>query len=250
MKIWISTNGRPSESADTLSKEEGFGRALKGGNIKPKDVLINWGSGTPIETLKQPGKTINIPAHVALATNKLKAFEKFKAANISTPLWTTDKAEAANWGHTLFARTKLQGHSGEGIVVVPKGEDIPDAPLYTFYIFKEREYRVHVCDGKVIDTVRKIRDPQKDVKSWKIRSHENGFIFARECVVPSNERDKLAIKAVQALGLDFGAVDIIEDQDGTPYVLEVNTAPGLEGKTVHVYSEALTELALKYENVL
>lgn len=250
MKIWISTNGRPSESADVLSKEEGFGRAFKGGNIKPKDVLINWGSSSPIETLKQPGKIVNVPAHVAAATNKLKAFKKFKAANVPTPLWTTSKAEAANWGHTLFARTNLQGHSGEGIVVVPKGEEIPDAPLYTFYIFKEREYRVHVCDGKVIDTVRKIRDPGKEVKSWKIRSHKNGFIFARECVTPNKGRDKLAIKSIEALGLDFGAVDIIEDDDGNFYTLEVNTAPGLEGKTVHVYSEALTELALKYENIL
>jgi glutathione synthase/RimK-type ligase-like ATP-grasp enzyme len=40
-----------------------------------------------------------------------------------------------------------------------------------------------------------------------------------------------------ALGLDFGAVDIIQDDGGNFYVLEVNTAPGLEGQTIKSYAE-------------
>ena len=52
----------------------------------------------------------------------------------------------------------------------------------------------------------------------------------------------MGIDAVSALGLDFGAVDIIEDADGKLYVLEVNTAPGLEGQTLTLMAEALKEL--------
>ena len=35
------------------------------------------------------------------------------------------------------------------------------------------------------------------------------------------------IKACVSLGLDFGGIDIIEDSDGTPYVLEGNSAPSM-----------------------
>lgn len=239
MKIWISTNGRPSESAEILSKQPKFGRAIQGGTIKEDDIVVNWGSAAQLNLLKVPKRIINLPERVALASNKLKAFGEFLKTGVKTPLWTTSKEEAVSWDHTLFARTKLTGHSGDGIVVVAKGEEIPDAPLYTYYIFKEREYRVHVCNGTVIDTQRKIRDPNKEVTSWKIRSHENGFIFARNSVLWSQKRDKLAIDAIAALGLDFGAVDIIEDDKDEFYVLEVNTAPGLEGLTVDIYAEAL-----------
>jgi len=236
MKIWVTTNGRPSESADVLSKQDGFGRAIKGGKIKPGDVVINWGSSNPYHFFNV--KILNNPENVGLATNKLKAFQKFEAEGVSIPRYTTDKKVAAGWEHVLFARTKLTGHSGEGIVVVDKGEEIPDAPLYTFYIFKEREFRVHVVNSKVIDTQRKIRDPNREVESWKIRSHQNGFIFARNGIHASQKRNDLAIAACAALGLDFGAVDIIEDNKGNFYVLEINTAPGLEGQTIESYANA------------
>ena len=42
------------------------------------------------------------------------------------------------------------------------------------------------------------------------------------------EQEQLAIKAVRALGLDFGAVDLILADDTKSYVLEVNTGPALE----------------------
>jgi len=42
--------------------------------------------------------------------------------------------------------------------------------------------------------------------------------------------------AVNCLGLDFGAVDIIYNQKkDVSFVLEVNTAPGLEGSTLNEY---------------
>lgn len=243
MKIWVATNGRPSESAAQLTQLENFGRAIKGGKIKPTDTLINWGCAVPLSVLKQPSKVYNQPWAVAQASNKLKAFVKFAEAGVPTPMFTTDKTVAESWSHTVFARTKLTGHSGDGIIVIPKGEDFVDAPLYTFYIFKEREYRVHVVNGKVIDTQRKIRDMSKEVLSWKIRSHENGFMFARGGISRDKAREKVCIDAIKALGLDFGAVDVIQDKDGQYYVLEVNTAPGLEGQTINSYQEAFLELA-------
>ena len=53
-----------------------------------------------------------------------------------------------------------------------------------------------------------------------------------------------AEEAVLALGLDFGAVDLVLCKDtGLPYVLEVNTAPGLHSPTVlAAYVEAIKEM--------
>jgi D-alanine-D-alanine ligase-like ATP-grasp enzyme len=50
-----------------------------------------------------------------------------------------------------------------------------------------------------------------------------------------------AIKAVNCLGLYFGAADVIwNDKEQRAYVLEVNTAPGLEGTTLENYANAFT----------
>src|SRR5690606_38651979 len=67
-----------------------------------------------------------------------------------------------------------------------------------------------------------------------IRNHDNGWVFG---LVRDEDGAAKAIeeaaKAVQVLGLDFGAVDVIIGRDdGLPYVLELNTAPGLEAVEV------------------
>jgi glutathione synthase/RimK-type ligase-like ATP-grasp enzyme len=51
------------------------------------------------------------------------------------------------------------------------------------------------------------------------------------------------LAAVSALGLDFGAVDIIwNEREDKCYVLEVNTAPGLQGSTLENYANAIMEV--------
>lgn len=245
MTIWITTNGRPSNSAALLAQYPGFKRAFKGNKVKPSDFVINWGSSVVGNAKLMSAKAfLNLEECVSIASNKLKAFEEFVLAGIATPLWTTSQAEAQKWsneGSVVVVRNKLTGHSGDGIMIVEKGQEVPEAPLYTKYIFKEREFRVHVVNSDVIDTQQKIRDPDREPTTWKVRSHQNGFIYARNNVEPSDARDSLAVAAVCALGLDFGAVDLVEDKKGNFYVLEVNTAPGLEGQTLENYAEAFTK---------
>lgn len=79
---------------------------------------------------------------------------------------------------------------------------------------------------------------------YQVRNHANGWIYARDAIDEPNamvlEQAKLAITA---LGLDFGAVDIIWNQHRQmAYVLEVNTAPGLEGTTLIKYADAISTL--------
>ena len=249
MTIWITTNGRPSNGAKALAQQPGFERSITGNRVKPDDVIINWGS---TKNWDWPEATrLNHPHAVEVATNKLEAFKQmcWPQHHVNTVEWTESPEIAKQWqtkGYTIVARTKLTGHSGDGIIIVKEDEDIPDAPLYTKYIFKEKEYRVHVVGDKVIDTQRKIKDPSREVISWKVRSHQNGFIFARNNIVPDHSRDDAAVAAVKSLGLHFGAVDIIQEriyQKDIYYVLEINTAPGLEGQTVERYAQAFRDWA-------
>jgi D-alanine-D-alanine ligase-like ATP-grasp enzyme len=50
------------------------------------------------------------------------------------------------------------------------------------------------------------------------------------------------VNAVVALGLDFGAVDLLIGDDGQTYVLEVNTAPACSPMTAACYIGAFQRL--------
>ena len=138
----------------------------------------------------------------------------------------------------------LRANSGRGIVVAKAAAEVVQAPLYTKYIRKEKEYRLHVFNGQVIDAVEKRRKTgfkeNNDYNKY-VRSYEQGWIFARDGIAVTQATKDEAIKACRALGLDFGAVDIVMNRKNIPIVLEVNTAPGLQGTTLANYKKAVSE---------
>lgn len=71
-----------------------------------------------------------------------------------------------------------------------------------------------------------------------VRSNRLGWKFVPINQYPKSLADE-ALKAVAAVGLDFGAVDCCIDADGKPYVIEVNTGPGLEGTAFKKWVAAL-----------
>ncbi|AXP07763.1 putative ATP-grasp protein [Sinorhizobium phage phiM6] len=217
----------------------------------PTKVVINWGA-TPDKMNNHPARNctiINPPEAVQRAVNKLDAFRAFQEAGVPHPEWTEDFALARRWveeGTMVFARTQLRAHSGRGIHIMdPDFSDTWDvrAPLYVKYVPKKHEYRVHVFRGEVIDFQRKgLREEnrgQPDV-NWKIQNLANGFVYVRnDGHVPPQTVLDTGIAAVRALGLDFGAADIIYNQKRqAAYCLEVNSAPGLTGTTVENYATA------------
>ena len=86
------------------------------------------------------------------------------------------------------------------------------------------------------------RDVPDDAVNWQVRNLDGGFIFAREGVVASPVASEEAVKAVESLSLDFGAVDLIYNaREDKYYVLECNSAPGLSGSTLDGYAERFRE---------
>lgn len=104
------------------------------------------------------------------------------------------------------------------------------------------EFRVHLFGGKSIRAGHKVRRPQRPdgtpSHEW-IRSFDAGWVIAYENFQSSKAMRDLATRAVNALGLQFGAVDIGQRQDGSLLVLEVNRAPGIEGGSTQAYVGAI-----------
>ncbi len=219
---------------------------------RPEKLIINWGaSRVPEEVSKCT--ILNRPGAVHGASDKLMFFRN---AECRKPEWTEDPQVAKDWlweGSLLVCRTVLNGNSGEGIILyegtsMDDQDSLPGAPLYVKYVPKRQEYRVHVFRGEVIDVQRKARrrDVPDDQINWKVRNHANGFVFARNGDALGDVPDDVlhqATDGVTSLGLDFGAADVIyNDRSGLAYVLEVNTAPGLEGTTLDNYVRAFRGL--------
>lgn len=251
MKMYIYSHNPHSEGAKLLSQALNVKR-IKHGNSKFRGgmgkAIINWGAGTLPDQVMACQRVLNKPDAIRKASNKLKSFELFQEAGVTIPPFWTDENEAMqafNAGHCLVARTVLNGHSGAGIVIITDPAEHVKAPLYTAYIKKQEEYRYHVFMGQVVDIQRKARkrDVPDDAVNWQVRNLDGGFIFAREGVVASPVASEEAVKAVAALGLDFGAVDLIYNaREDKYYVLEVNTAPGLSGTTLDGYKQRFEEV--------
>ena len=253
-RIRVLPYRKGSKSAKALAEALG-GKVLRleGSTFSPRkrDLIINWGNGSP------PGppncyNTFNWKG-LAQVTDKLKFFNKMKAECPEIiPNFYTEKEDIPDDKFPIVCRTILSGHSGAGIVVANNRDDLVDAPLYVEYKKKKDEYRVHVgtisdkngypySEGgpytEVIAVQRKARRTDCENPNWQIRNHSNGFVFVRNNVSPPALVLEAARKAFEASSLDFGAVDVIwNEHEGKAYVLEINTAPGLEGQTVTDYA--------------
>lgn len=128
---------------------------------------------------------------------------------------------------------------------------IPDAPLYTMGVRNSGEYRVHVFDGEVILYQKKSRRVDEETgevvtaegEQADVRNLASNWVYRTGNLRRLERVEELAQQAIEALGLDFGAVDIIMDENGDVYVLEVNTAPGL-GNTdsLQAYADVINSL--------
>jgi hypothetical protein len=274
LKIRIQPYKMFSGGSKALGRHCGILRATrrqveKHGNF---DYIINWGSSER----KFEGEYVNPPEAVAVASDKLRTAEVLGNFGIAQAEWTRDKTIAQGWldeGFGVVERHLLRANSGRGIRIVSgaeadvdaghaegddrrddavpevrgnaeRGQRLKNAPLYTKYFKKADEFRVHVWGDRVLDVQqkRKRQEVPNEQMDYQVRNASGGWVFCRsevetpQCVVDA------AVRAVSALGLDFGAVDVGYNRSAdAACVFEVNTAPGLEGTTLDRYYYALLE---------
>jgi glutathione synthase/RimK-type ligase-like ATP-grasp enzyme len=152
-----------------------------------------------------------------------------------------------NPGKMVVGRHLLTSHEGKGIELITDVNNIPECPLYTEYIKKKSEFRVHIFDNKVIRVQQKKRklNFQGEVNN-QIRNTSGGWIFATENVsIPEEVLNECSLLLYQ-FGCFFGAFDIIYNEYYNKwYVIECNSAPGIRGTTVKVYGDAIREFLKK-----
>lgn len=215
--------------------------------FRRRSIIINWGMNSDVASAPEGSIIINPQQCRRVATNKITALAAMQAAGVPVPPWWTSASGAREWRDSqpvshnpiVLARSTATGEGGEGIQVVRASRPIPNGmPLYTAYVRKANEYRVHVINGEAVAFQQKRFPHGAELTSpdgGLIRNHSNGWVFAVDSFDGDREAlGAVAVRAVAACGLQLGAVDIISPTRAPSeyVVLEVNTRPGLESPTV------------------
>jgi len=140
----------------------------------------------------------------------------------------------------------LFGSQGQGVRKLLSNEPLPvpmqqyvDGVYYLQQLIetadKPHDYRVFVVGGKVVAAMKRLGE------SWVNNVASGGRC---EAFLPNQHMQALALKAAQAVDIDYCGVDIIQAADGSYYVLEVNSIPawrGLQGVTDFNIAEVLVD---------
>lgn len=178
--------------------------------------------------------------------DKLTQYKWFEAQGIPALSFTTDTQTAIQWcveGNTVFGRKFLNSSCGKGIVVFDKATAaaIHGCPVYTLYKKKKREFRVHVFKDQVVTVVeKKRRKGFEGEQDTKIRNLANGYVFVQNVENEPEGLRALAIKAAAISPSHFRGVDIgYNEKNNELFVIEVNSAPGIQGSNIGKYLEVI-----------
>tara|TARA_R110000765_G_scaffold223037_3_gene327149 strand:- start:11665 stop:12447 length:783 start_codon:yes stop_codon:yes gene_type:complete len=209
------------------------------------DTIFNWGS-SGWEAME--GQTIyNHPKFIKHAVNKRQCLKTLEKQGCPVIPWTRDQEQATRWlehGHWVMSRERIMGARGQGCVLVKELEDanlLAEGKFYTMFKKKCREFRIHAAFGKCILYQQKRRREDFDNLPGNdnfVRNSGSGWVFCIKDVKHVELLEEVGVKAIEALQLDYGSVDIVYHQN-TPYILEVNTASSISGKsTMQAYVDA------------
>lgn len=211
------------------------------------NILIRWGNAQPAPAQEE----INSATAINNASDKLRAFRLLQEAGVRVPDFTTNPADThpphqCPRAEDLWFGRARRGFGGRDIQIFhpddaegPTPYSAAGVDFFTRYIEPKFEARIHVAFGEVIRVQKKYLEFPEHAASEYIRNYANGYRFKSPQRQLNNSRKEAAIRAVEALGLDFGAVDLLVGRaDNQEYVLEVNTAPKCSPFTGRAYIEA------------
>lgn len=257
--------------------------------LRPKGALpymkfksvIRFGSTTEEpDTRAKGGNRIEINTVQAIknSANKLLMKQAFKRGNVRTALWYTMRGgrlydeinekliniddldfpiiAKSNYGSRGKGNTKLD--SAQALRTYIAGKSNLNGYIFERFYNFAREYRLHVTEDGCFYTCRKLmKNDTPDDKKWFkndqncVWAMENNPAFDR----PHNWNEVVneSVKALKAVGLDFGAVDLRiqsnkQSQHPSFIVVEINSAPSFGNVTEQKYKEMLPKLLVKKAN--
>lgn len=214
------------------------------------DNIIRWGSRRWMMGRRH---TINWAAAIAKASDKVMALMLMQEAEIPTVEFALTWDEAIQAGDKIILGRRVSGMQGRDIRVYDPQRlyngTYPKAPSkthewYSIYEKPTREVRIHVVDGNVIRVQGKYLDyPEQAGDNPFVRNFKSGYRYRTPAQELHSSRLHWAVRAVDVLGLDFGAVDmLLFGSQEECKILEVNTAPACSPLTVQKYADALTAM--------
>lgn len=222
MAIDIAYSGRSKPSALKLAEVDDDINIIRKSTTRSD---INWGRATASSQLNPD---------ISNVTNKRIMRELFRDNDVPMPkLLTFDEAIAAIMDGKKVVGRPDRHTKGRGLWICETAYNLRKAREGTArkqaathfmeYVDAPKEFRVHVFLGKSIRISEKLFEDETRKSYTTIK--------------PTGKKAKLreaAKAAVAAVGLDFGAVDILSDGERV-WVLEVNAAPGLGGSMPQLY---------------
>ncbi|WP_436910456.1 RimK/LysX family protein [Halosimplex marinum] len=200
-------------------------------------------SGEPCEelglanTLEQIVPVLNEPAETLTSMHKVASAVALTDADVRVPdallALSTDRlnAEREAFGEEAVFKTAI-GTNGGGTWKVGAGDQV-NARVGDRYAFLQklldrgdaptRDLRVYVVDGEVVGSMFRYA-PENE---WRTNVALGGRVEDAAGDVP-DEVLETAERAIDAVGLDYAGVDLMEGADGW-YVLEVNPTAGFKG---------------------
>jgi len=201
--------------------------------IKKSDVVIRYGNSTSMTPMTK--LLINTPEAINKASNKklmMEILSQTEGVAVPTIVFSpeTNVDVLKNEEGFFFMRDRTN--------TVKYVNQLEYGFKYaTKEIKNKREYRVHVMGDTIMGVYRKKPNNigDKILKAENCHFHRCGD--ATDSLFSEKGRT-MAIKAVQALGLDFAGVDIIYDKDTKKYyVLEVNSSPSLNTENIKRFTD-------------
>lgn len=227
MKSIYIRGGDAKEPGVLVLKEhlENKGYKVVRAKTQEYDVVVCWGCSMRDQYIKKvPALNGNVNLY-----NKCTALKRFNLNGCTIPslVETYDKDmkyRVGQWG-PWFGRN-LSHEKGRDITVFQTYEEVlkdRSKDFYTLYVPHIKELRVWTFKGEAFAVYHKqYRNPGIDnYKNMEYRSELREDLLRNQSLMYS------AVKATEALLLDFGAVDILEGTDGKYYVLEVNSMPDI-----------------------
>lgn len=204
-------------------------------------ISIRYGnaSGNPkIDTLW------NSKDFIGFCTHK-KLFSKILCDNgINTPVYHSVPENIVNF--PILVRSSLSSTGGRGIFICHSKDDLEkiwkDGYFWTEFVNMDFELRVHVLGGKIERIFKKVWKHDEPEPKFPIRNMKNGYHYSLRKVEKYPKLDQIINKLTELFGENcFYGLDIGYEKGRGYFVIEANSAPNLNSKTVELYAKFLVE---------
>ena len=204
-----------------------------------EQVTLRLGLLHALEALGVP--VVNAARALERCTDKSATSFLLARAGLPTPpTWTVESLAAAATivdreaaaGRRLVLKP-LFGAQGKGLRLISDYHELPAPEEVGGVFYLQRfvgrtchgqtswnDFRVLVAGGEAVAAMR------RHGTSWITNIHQGG---TPEAVPARGQLAELAVDATEAVGADYAGVDLIEDEDGTLQILEVNSMPAWQG---------------------